>query len=146
VSGNLVVLDFDSRDKFLDYCTLLQDKFNIDLFNYIRVVTTARGNHVYFRLPTAIKSLKFPQLDVKAEGGYVMAPPSIHPSGAEYKCSNPDIPIRNIESLEAVGIDVNQTETKLTGTTGNAGKIIPPGSQDAWLYSRACSYRAKGDD
>ena len=75
-----------------------------------------------------------------------MAPPSIHPSGAEYKCSNPDIPIRNIESLEAVGIDVNQTETKLTGTTGNAGKIIPPGSQDAWLYSRACSYRAKGDD
>ena len=146
VSGNLVVLDFDSHDRFLNYCTLLQDKYGIDLFDYTRIVTTSRGNHVYFKLRNTIKSAKFPQIDVKAEGGYVMAPPSIHPSGIEYKCSNPSVPIRQIENLEEVGINVNQTETKLAGTAGNTGEIIPPGSQDAWLYSRACSYRAKGDD
>jgi len=101
-----VVLDFDSHDKFLKYCTLLQDKYQIDLFSYTRTVTTARGNHIYFRLNTLIKSLKFPELDIKAEGGYVMAPPSIHPSGIEYKFSNPDVPIRQIESFEAVGIDI----------------------------------------
>lgn len=146
VSGNLVVLDFDSHDKFLAYCTLLQDKYDIDLFTYTRVVTTARGNHIYFKLPQAIKSAKFPQLDVKSEGGYVMAPPSIHPDGSEYKCSNPDIPIRQINDLKDVGIDVNQVTEADQVVAGDAGEIIPPGSQDAWLYSRACSYRAKGDD
>ena len=135
------MLDFDSHDKFLAYCTLLQDKYDIDLFTYTRVVTTAWGNHIYFKLPQAMKSAKFPQLDVKSEGGYVMAPPSIHPDGSEYKCSNPDIPIRQINDLKDVGIDVNQVTEADQVVARDAGEIIPPGSQDAWLYSRACSHR-----
>jgi Bifunctional DNA primase/polymerase, N-terminal/Primase C terminal 1 (PriCT-1) len=142
VSGNLVVLDFDSHDKFLDYCALLQDKYNIDLFGFTRVVTTARGNHVYFRLPIALKSAKFPQLDVKSEGGYVMAPPSIHPDGSEYKCSNPDIPIRKIENLKDVGIDVSQDEQQRN--SGPLENTIPEGQRNSALASLAGTMRRRG--
>jgi hypothetical protein len=50
---------------------------------------TARGRHLYFRWPTTGVILRnvqdrddFP--DVRAEGGYVLAPPSVHPSGRRY--------------------------------------------------------------
>jgi hypothetical protein len=144
VSGNLVVLDFDSHDKFLGYCSILQDNFGIDLFAYTRIVTTARGNHVYFRLPATIKSLKFPQLDVKAEGGYVMAPPSIHPSGTEYKCSNPDVPIRQIDNLKDVGIYITQVQDKPVTFNGPIESVIPETKRNSTLASLAGSMRRRG--
>lgn len=144
VSGNLVVLDFDSHDKFLDYCALLQDKYDINLFSFTKVTTTARGNHVYFRLPTAIKSLKFPQLDIKAEGGYVMAPPSIHPTGVEYQCCNPDVPIRRIENLNEVGIDINQVQDKPGACKGSIESGILEGQRNSTLTSLAGTMRHRG--
>ena len=53
-------------------------------------VTTGRadgGRHLYFRHPGGeVPNLKLaPKLDVRADGGYVVAPPSIHPSGAVYR-------------------------------------------------------------
>jgi hypothetical protein len=49
---------------------------------------TARGRHIYFRAPgvsvrnTAGKIA--PSVDTRGDGGYVLAPPSIHPSGRVY--------------------------------------------------------------
>lgn len=49
---------------------------------------TARGRHAYFRWPTGttIRNIQerddFP--DVRGDGGYVLAPPSVHPSGQRY--------------------------------------------------------------
>ena len=49
--------------------------------------TTGKGRHYYFRHPgkevgNTIKLL--PGIDTRADGGYVAAPPSIHPSGRRY--------------------------------------------------------------
>jgi hypothetical protein len=54
-----------------------------------RVNTRDGGYHLYFTLPPGVTSrsgpLKgYPGIDVKAEGGYVVAPPSLHPTGAVY--------------------------------------------------------------
>lgn len=52
---------------------------------------TGKGRHLYFRWPAGviIRNVQavegFP--DVRAEGGYVLAPPSIHPSGRRYAWS-----------------------------------------------------------
>ena len=52
---------------------------------------TARGRHVYFAWPdrpvrnSAAKIA--PGIDVRGEGGYVLAPPSVHPSGKVYAWS-----------------------------------------------------------
>jgi hypothetical protein len=50
-------------------------------------VVTQRGAHRYFRLPPGVtfsNRSPWPELDVRAHGGYVLAPPSIHPSGHVY--------------------------------------------------------------
>jgi hypothetical protein len=52
---------------------------------------TSKGRHLYFRWPTGvnIRNIQdredFP--DVRGDGGYVMAPPSVHPSGRRYAWS-----------------------------------------------------------
>lgn len=54
-------------------------------------VITARGRHVYFKMPdAAIRNSTgklAPDLDIRASGGYVLAPPSIHPTGRRYAWS-----------------------------------------------------------
>ena len=51
-------------------------------------VRTGKGYHRYFAhpgrpVPNAVRIL--PGLDVRGDGGYVMAPPSLHPSGRRYE-------------------------------------------------------------
>ena len=52
---------------------------------------TARGRHLYFQMPeTPIANSAgkiAPGIDVRGNGGYVLAPPSIHPSGKLYSWS-----------------------------------------------------------
>src|SRR5262245_4747454 len=54
-------------------------------------VITARGRHIWFKMPDApIRNSAGklgPGLDIRATGGYVLAPPSIHPSGRRYEWS-----------------------------------------------------------
>jgi len=60
-----------------------------------RAVVTRRGFHLYFVHPGGkIGNGKLGVgLDVRADGGYVMAPPSIHPSGGEYAWVDESAPI-----------------------------------------------------
>ena len=51
-------------------------------------VKTGKGWHIYFRHPGGkIKNStrQIPGADIKADGGYVVAPPSIHPEGPTYE-------------------------------------------------------------
>jgi Bifunctional DNA primase/polymerase, N-terminal/Primase C terminal 1 (PriCT-1) len=51
-------------------------------------VITARGRHVYFKVPAEpIRNSAgriAPGIDVRGDGGYVLAPPSLHPTGRRY--------------------------------------------------------------
>jgi Bifunctional DNA primase/polymerase, N-terminal/Primase C terminal 1 (PriCT-1) len=55
-------------------------------------VITSRGRHLYFRYPTD-RSVRnsagkiAPGIDTRGDGGYTLAPPSIHPSGRAYAWS-----------------------------------------------------------
>lgn len=82
--SNLAVLDFDdevSYKMFKDVC-----------FTDTMTVSTGKGYHVYFRPDIHAKTTTF-QLNgnlhhIKQEGGYVVAPPSIHYSGRTYSFTN----------------------------------------------------------
>lgn len=51
------------------------------------MVRTGKGRHIYFAHPGAVIrnfARKLPGLDLRGDGGYVVAPPSLHASGARY--------------------------------------------------------------
>lgn len=77
VSG-LAVLDADSA-KAVEWC-----EANLP---QTPAVKTARGRHYYFRFRPGLKNsvnVNGLKLDVRGEGGYVAAPPSVHETGAVY--------------------------------------------------------------
>ena len=53
------------------------------------VETGGGGRHYYFHLPIGLRVAKVPALlpgvDLQAEGSYVVAPPTVHPSGRPYR-------------------------------------------------------------
>jgi hypothetical protein len=57
-------------------------------------ITGSDGGHWYFLAPgDTLSSLGFaPGLDLKAAGGYVVAPPSVHPNGERYRWDVGDYP------------------------------------------------------
>lgn len=58
-------------------------------------VNTGKGRHLYFKMPKDIAincSVRTvaPGIDIRGNGGYVVAPPSIHPNGNKYTWENFD--------------------------------------------------------
>ncbi len=88
VSG-LIVLDVDPRNGGNE--SLLElERLNGELPTTPVVRTGGDGRHYYFAAPSGsrIKSRKVTDgLDLKADGGYVIAPPSVHPCGGVYSWS-----------------------------------------------------------
>lgn len=52
---------------------------------------TGRGLHLFYRTEVEIRNAVnlFPGIDLRGVGGYVVAPPSIHPTGAQYRWEVP---------------------------------------------------------
>jgi len=80
VSKNLVVFDFDDQEAM----SFVVPDIN-ETAKKTMVVRTGKGFHVYYRVktPQNFKLINL-KIDVKGEGGYVIAPPSVHPSGIKY--------------------------------------------------------------
>jgi len=83
ISGNLVVIDFDNPEFFKVFFPKIA---NGEMKTWV-VETPRPGVHVYFRLdkPVRGRSYRNARIDIKGEGGYVLAPPSIHPNGGRYE-------------------------------------------------------------
>jgi len=97
ISGNLAVLDFDNVQIFDEFVKALNDDLRKVVDETWRV-RTSRGYHVYLRVLTdeTIPTRRFNGVDVKAEGAYVVAPPSVHPSGARYTFAEPDMALTHV--------------------------------------------------
>lgn len=113
VSG-LVVIDIDARHGGIDSIATLEIERGT-LPRTIEVVTGSGGRHLYFAHPggtVANRVALFPGIDLRADGGCVVAPPSIHPSGRRYTwvpAREPDeaplapLPLWLLETLQGSG-------------------------------------------
>ena len=91
VSGNLVVLDFDSHEAVADFQLLFPD------LQDTLVVSSGsrRGCHFYYRVDDLPASMLVKNHELRANGMYVVAPPSLHPvSGNEYLVQHKREPMR----------------------------------------------------
>jgi len=87
ISGGLVVVDFDDLETMNFLIEGGIDKF----LKRTLVVKTRKGYHVYFRVTENLLQsgrLDNLKIDIKGEGGYVIAPPSIHREGTRYEFQN----------------------------------------------------------
>jgi hypothetical protein len=86
VSG-LVVLDLDRRHGGFDSLAALE-RLHGALPATVEAETGGGGRHLYFACPPTAPRNKAglaPGIDLRGEGGMVVAPPSLHPSGGRYR-------------------------------------------------------------
>lgn len=84
--SGIIVVDIDPRNggdltTFWKSCALDEHKLGL-------VTTGSEGSHLYFSYPDGVQipsRKEFVQgIDLKSDGGYVVAPPSVHPNGVLY--------------------------------------------------------------
>src|SRR4030067_2644426 len=80
ISG-IAVIDFDSPEAIE-----FSKKNN---FPITPLVKTGKGYHAYYRYKEGVRNFQkrddLPGIDLRGDGGYVVAPPSIHESGKQYQ-------------------------------------------------------------
>ncbi|MGH2688173.1 MAG: bifunctional DNA primase/polymerase, partial [Actinomycetota bacterium] len=94
VPRGLVVVDIDDRD------ALLRLKAEDRDLPATAKTTTGRGLHLYYRAAEEIRNSVglFPGVDLRGQGGYVVVPPSVHPTGAQYRWEVPLSPANLAEA------------------------------------------------
>jgi hypothetical protein len=128
---NLAVVDFDADTEYEKWALWVARR---RIYRYVRhtlTVKTARGYHVYVTTSQPAQNAKLPGIDIKASGGYVLTPPSVHPSGVQYKIVSGDLPVR-IDALSDIlppELLAQYTEQPKTIITP---RITLPASDDPW--------------
>ena len=90
ISGGIVVIDIDiDEDKGIygDESLREWEANNGELPETWRAITGRGGYHIYYRTDEKIKNTTnlYPGIDIRGEGGYVIAPPSLHMNGNYYQ-------------------------------------------------------------
>jgi len=76
--GENLVIDCDSADAFRSFTA------THGLPPGCPVVKTGRGYHIWVKPKKPVSSQRLGNVEIKCLGSYIVAPPSIHPSGAPY--------------------------------------------------------------
>jgi len=84
--SGVVVIDIDARHDGASRLAAVERRY-LPLPRTVEAETGGGGRHLYFahrdgEVPSAVGIV--PGVDVRGEGGYVVAPPSLHASGLEY--------------------------------------------------------------
>lgn len=149
ISG-LIVIDLDiDEDKGIDGYQSLKawERVHGELPETVQAITGRGGSHLYYAYSgTDIKNRAgiLEGVDVRGEGGYIIAPPSVHPNGTEYQWEYPP------EEYDVAPLDGIVKEFLVIGKESTAKKqlelpdVIQPGQRNETLFQLACSLQAQG--
>lgn len=137
--AGLVVIDVDGPE---GEATLARLQSEHGRLPDTRTALTSKGRHLYFgsSVPTSNSVSRIGAgVDVRGDRGFVVAPPSLHPSGAEYRWDDDgptaDLPATWVALLQS---PVDEPFVPV------ANSDVPFGAQGDYLFKRACSRRAHG--
>jgi hypothetical protein len=102
--NGLTVIDFDDMAEYLKWLawSLTAGEMARRVSGYTYRVKTSRGMHVYLFVDETPRCSHFSWGDIKGKGGYVLIPPSVHPSGAIYTAVDELAPILRVDSLQGI--------------------------------------------
>jgi hypothetical protein len=115
VSNNVFVLDVDGEGGEASLRSLEQQH---GILPPTVECITGKGRHCYFRSTREVRNSASqigPGLDIRGDGGYVIAPPSIHPTGRPYAWS--------VDGIDAVAIAPDWLQS-LIEANGKNGKPL----------------------
>ena len=147
--SGLLVIDLDvDEDKGLNgYDTLREwQREHKELPETWQSITGRGGYHLFYRdngLNQSRVNL-YEGVDIRGNGGYIVAPPSIHPNGKRYEweIGPGDGEVAAINNIVMEFLKGNEPEHQENFSTPNT---IPVGERNSTLYKLACSMRARGD-
>ena len=131
--SGLTVLDFDKGEPPAELAPFLKGRYT---------VKTARGLHVYLRGVAKQQKMYFKGVhvgEIKSDGGYVLAPFSVHPDGPVYTVVvDGNVGPLPEELVKLVAAPHEALDASLDGPK------IPRGQHDITLYRIACKMRQMG--
>ena len=152
VSRGLVVIDLDVDDsKDEDGVATLRawEREHGDLPETATVKTGRGGMHLYYRCDQPVGCSVNAEIgvDVRGDGGYVVAPPSVHPNGNRYEFEEylDDVPIARADSNVYAFIRAAQGERQ-RGRRFSLPEVIGDGKRNDTLMRLACSLQSQGFD
>lgn len=91
--SRLLVVDLDGPEALTAWADLAQ-RLGIP-YDTLTAHTGGGGIHLIYRVPDGLRlgnsaGRLGPHIDTRGEGGYIVAPPSVHPSGRPYTWEDPD--------------------------------------------------------
>lgn len=147
--GGLVVLDIDPRHGGDD--TLVDLRRSLGAIpDTVEVLTGGGGRHIYLASPDGVDVRNSANklgvgVDVRGEGGYVVAPPSVHATG---RCYGWEVSSRpgevDVAPLPDAWLAAVTARPKLRVVVGAKGEPFPEGERNDSLYRRGCSMRSGG--
>ena len=147
VSGGLLVVDVDRKPNGVDGLDSINEweRENGELPETVRSITGTGGSHICYRIDGTGKNRVnlLPGVDIRSDGGYIVAPPSIHPNGNHYEWEyDPDEyeVAQGGEILDKL-LDEGKKDKLETFTMPEQ---IPEGGRNQALFKMACSLQGKG--
>lgn len=142
VSGNLVVVDCDGQAAVDTFCKA----FPHLLDTYTVLSGSGKGAHFYYYAKlnpptTRVVGAPFGNIELRSDGAYVIAPPSLHPSGNAYQVINPVSILHVFDLHEVVQWIKGQIAEKHGGTLPPAtGTIIHGTAYGRAALAGECAY------
>lgn len=151
-SNGLVVIDLDvDPNKGEDGLETLRlwEKEHGELPETVTAITGSGGMHLYYicNTPIACSVDNDKGVDIRGDGGYVVAPPSRHPNGRDYEWENhpEDYAVAKADDNVYAFIRSIQGERK-RGEKFKLPNRIGSGKRNDTLYKQACSLQSMGYD
>jgi len=128
--GQIFVVDVDDRDEYRGSDTLhdLEQRYGA-LPETVTAITGTGGQHLYFYSPVEVRNDAGSRLgvglDIRGEGGQVLAAPTVHPNGKQYQWVDGWSPMEKRPA--------NAPQWLLTLLTTNPQMVKPQGTTDLFL-------------
>lgn len=148
-SGGLFVIDLDTNeDKGINGYEVLRDweGSHGELPETVTSITGGGGYHFLYTGASIVRNRVslYEGVDIRGEGGYIVAPPSIHENGRRYEWENEPLTCQVAQATNAV-FDFIIPQPQEQKQNFQTPERIPGGERNSTLFKQACSMRNRGD-